>query len=246
MMDTMQDIGPKTLQRSPCKKCKVLLKQKKKLIHRSKIWHFIKEIPGDPHNVYCSICKKSIAINKMKSADIILHVKSQLHRNLATAQSKMALLSTNQKMDKILITFDEVAVYFTSEEWKYLEEGQKALYKNVMMENYQTLLSLGFLNVKPAIISAMEQGQEPYNGGGDQKLKVMGSSKACEAASSNNKEERQSPECTIEVKNDLHPCEEKPLKNNIGKKSVRNLTVEQRLYRRRMQQMYMYNACVCL
>ncbi|MEE6519404.1 hypothetical protein FKM82_031200 [Ascaphus truei] len=61
----------------------------------------------------------------------------------------------------MLITFDEVAVYFSQGEWEYLEEGQKELYKNVMTENYQTLHSLGWVNMKPVIISVIEQGEEP-------------------------------------------------------------------------------------
>ncbi|XP_075455117.1 zinc finger protein 583-like [Ascaphus truei] len=60
------------------------------------------------------------------------------------------------------VPFDKVAIYFSKDEWDYLKEEQKDLYKDVMMENYQALRSLGCVNVKPEIISMMEQGEEPY------------------------------------------------------------------------------------
>ncbi|KAM4641290.1 uncharacterized protein O3C94_015676 [Discoglossus pictus] len=59
-------------------------------------------------------------------------------------------------------SFDEVAVYFSKEEWGSLSEEQKELYKNVMMENYQTLRSLGLVNAKPLVLSKIEHGEEPY------------------------------------------------------------------------------------
>lgn len=39
--------------------------------------------------------------------------------------------------------FDEVAIYFSDEEWEVLTESQKALYREVMRMNYETVLSLG-------------------------------------------------------------------------------------------------------
>ncbi|XP_030050200.1 zinc finger protein 664-like [Microcaecilia unicolor] len=62
------------------------------------------------------------------------------------------------------VTFEDIAVNFSQEEWEYLNEGQKELYREVMKENYQTLISLGTGSptVTPEIISYIERGKEPY------------------------------------------------------------------------------------
>ncbi|XP_014392091.1 PREDICTED: zinc finger protein 181-like isoform X5 [Myotis brandtii] len=61
------------------------------------------------------------------------------------------------------VTFSDVAIDFSHEEWGWLDSVQRDLYKDVMVQNYENLVSLAGLSIpKPYVITLLEDGKEPW------------------------------------------------------------------------------------
>ncbi|XP_043937020.1 uncharacterized protein LOC122809518 [Protopterus annectens] len=57
-------------------------------------------------------------------------------------------------------TFDDVAITFSEDEWKTLDQQEKELHREVMVENYETMVSVGYSIPLGHLLSLIEKDEE--------------------------------------------------------------------------------------
>ncbi|KAM4873924.1 protein KRBA1 [Thomomys bottae] len=73
---------------------------------------------------------------------------------------------------QVPISFKDLAVRFSEEEWRLLQEGEREFYRDVMRENYETLVSVGTAELLP--LSAFLSPTEPARATGTESCAGQG------------------------------------------------------------------------